>query len=105
MWITNHVTLNGIDHFLTIAGCLCIFSNVYNVYGKDLVLLRQPVLHHDNSILNRLIHFWNLKRNELGMLPFSGWPLSLSMFLIAVTTTLLIVTSGYMMMLKKKICT
>ena len=34
---------------VTLAGRLCVYSNVCNVYGKDLVLLRQPVMHFNES--------------------------------------------------------
>ena len=91
------------SQILVIAGHLCVFSNVCNIYRKDLVLLQEPVLHHNNSVLNKSIQLWNVKQNELGMVPPSGWPLSLTMFVLAASTTLIIVTSGYIMILKRKI--
>ena len=91
------------SQILVIAGHLCVFSNVCNIYRKDLVLLQEPVLHHNNSVLNKSIQLWNVKQNKLGMVPPSGWPLSLTMFVLVATTTLIIVISGYIMILKRKI--
>ena len=88
---------------LTLAGRLCVYSNVCNVYGKDLVLLRQPVMHVSESYMNQVIINWNMEREKVGIFPPSGWPLSSVLMIMAVTTMMIVVLSGYIRILKMKI--
>ena len=87
---------------LTLSGRLCVFSDVCNVYGKELVMLRQPMMYCKESWFNKMIEMWNIKRNELGLYPPPGWPLSVSMFLIASLTVIIIISTGYARILQKK---
>ena len=68
---------------LTMAGCFCTFSDGCNTYGRELVLLRQPVMYCKAMWFNKMIEIWDLKRNEVGSYPPHGWPLSMLMFIIA----------------------
>ena len=86
----------------TLADRLCVFSNVCNIYAQDLVLLRQPMMYVNESYATRIINYWNIERDNVGMYPPTGWPLSCAVFLIACITTMIIVSTGYVMILKRK---
>ena len=85
---------------LAMAGKLCVYSDVCNVYGKDLVLLRQPMMSFRTSYVNRMISHWNLQRNKIGVFPPTGWPLSMVMMLCAILAALIVIFHGYMKILR-----
>ena len=87
---------------LVLAGRLCVYSDVCNVYGKDLVLLRQPVMSTCESYVNKMIEFWNIQRNKIGIFPPSGWPLSFVLTTIAVFTATIDIITSYVKILKTK---
>ena len=80
---------------MVMCGRACVYTNVYNVYGKELAMLRKSHMQTANSIVKRMISSWNQCRAHTGNLPPHGWPLSLLMFFLAVFATMGMCVYGY----------
>jgi len=80
---------------MVMCGRACVYTNVYNVVGKELAMLRIGQINTSNNMANKLISTWNYHRNKLGMVPPHGWPLSLMMMILAVIATTGMCMYGY----------
>ena len=72
------------SQFLTLAGSLCVFTEVINVTGAEMAMLRQPTFNCKDSIMNKAIQIWNKHRARLTPIPPTGWPLTTCLFAIAI---------------------
>ena len=57
---------------MVMCGRACVYTNVYNVVGKDLVMLRVAQIDTTNNFANTLILCWNNHRNKIGIVPPHG---------------------------------
>jgi len=80
---------------MVMCGRACVYTNVYNVYGKELAMLRISHMHTSNILANRMISIWNRFRENTGNLPPHGWPLSLLMLFFAMLATIGMFLYGY----------
>jgi len=89
------VTCSKRHPLMVMCGRACVYTNVYNVVGKELAMLRIGQIDTSNNMANKLISTWNYHRNKLGMVPPHGWPLSLMMMILAVIATTGMCMYGY----------
>ena len=76
---------NGI---LMLAGYLGVLNDVINIKSLNLHFLRIPILCvNQNMYANRIIQQLQIMRSSFGDFPPSGWPLNLTLFLMAVLST------------------
>ena len=80
---------------LVLAGRACVYSNVYNVYGKDLMMLRTSQLCTKNNYANTVISIWNRIRKDIGSYPPHGWPLTCLLTILAIGATVGMCIYGY----------
>ena len=67
---------------LAMAGKLCVFLRVHNVYAADLALLRTPKMHGTHTMLNWITNLWKRLKGVNGNYPPQGWPTSVITFFI-----------------------
>ena len=73
-----------------------VFSEVINISGDSLAYLRRSVWNFSRAYANKVLTFWQLNRDKLGIFPPHGWPMKLTMglFLIAIYTSFIMI--GYL---------
>ena len=88
IWSKRHL-------LIVMCGRACVYTNVYNVYGKEIALLRMRHLDTTNSWANHIISTWNNYRASVGVVPPHGWPLSMLLMTFAVLVTIMMCLYGY----------
>ena len=77
------------------AGKLCVFSTVHNVYAADLAFLRTPRMHGTHTMLDWITNLWNRLKGVNGTCPPQGWPILVITFFILGCITAHKVWQGY----------
>ena len=80
---------------LVLVGKLCVYTNVCNVYGKDLTFLRPPILDCRNSYAKKIIQAWNYGRYSIQPYPPPCWPTTLIIMSIMGVVAMVTVAQGY----------
>ena len=84
---------------LTLPRSLCVFTEVHNVQAQDIAMLSRMNYRYMNSTPYKCIEKWNAIRSAIGYHPPDGWPLRVTMAILA--TVAVFVT---MWIAQKNIC-
>ena len=80
---------------MVLVGRVCVYTNVYNVYGKDLMMLCTSQICTENDFMNTVISKWKQIRTDIGTYPLHGWPMTCLLTIMAIVATIGICIYGY----------
>ena len=85
-----------------LAGRLCLFTEVHNVYAENIIYLQHRHFDYTNSVQNKIIRIWNDMRSAISTYPPVGWPLHTLMMLCMIVVLMINLCARYNKMVQSR---